>query len=220
MNVAAGRTSQIAASVPSRPNEASAPGDLSVRSVGAHQNPPVVSVIGDSNVGKTTLLEKLVPELSQRGLRVGVIKYHHRPVLFDLAEKDTYRLAEAGAFRVVGASPSQVAVFEPRERLDPLDELVRQYLDDADFVLTEGHKSGPYPKLELRRATERRPPLCDPRELLAYISDEVLLGTDGGESHAGVPEFLTEDVPAIANFLKQWIVDGATAGNRGMGGHM
>lgn len=216
MNVAEGRASQAAVSVARRPNET--PGAMPVRSMGVRQCPPIVSVIGYSNTGKTTLLENLISELSQRGLSVGVIKYHHRPMFFDLAEKDTYRLAEAGAVRVVGASLSQVAVFEPRERLDSLDELVRKHLADADFVLTEGHKSGPYPKLELRRGTKRGPPLCNPRELLAYISDEVLQGTDSRESHAGVPELLLDDVPAIADFLRQWIVDGARVEGRGTEG--
>ncbi len=45
--------------------------------------PPVISIIGKSESGKTTLVEKLVGELKARGYRVATIKHVPRDLVFD-----------------------------------------------------------------------------------------------------------------------------------------
>ena len=113
--------------------------------------PYVMSIVGKSGSGKTTLLERLLPELRRRGLRVGVLKHHHHMSSFDTPGKDTYRLAEAGAELVVGASPVQVAVFHRTEGSADLDAVIATHFADVDLVLTEGYKRGAYPKIEVHR---------------------------------------------------------------------
>ena len=73
---------------------------------------PLISIVGKSGIGKTTLIEKLVRELKSRGLRVAVIKHHAHTTPIDAPGKDSWRFAEAGADAVVVSSPVEIARFE------------------------------------------------------------------------------------------------------------
>ena len=62
---------------------------------------PAVAFIGYQNSGKTTLVEKVIAELTARGLRVGSIKHHgHHRFDIDVPGKDSWRHAEAGSRHV------------------------------------------------------------------------------------------------------------------------
>jgi molybdopterin-guanine dinucleotide biosynthesis protein B len=155
--------------------------------------PPVFSVVAKSNTGKTTLLEKLIPELRSRGLSVAVVKHHSHLSSFDVPGKDTYRMAKAGADVVVGLSPVQVAVFHPQEGPTDLDAVIRRHSEGVDLVLTEGYKRGPYPKIEVHRSGRSDDLLCEPDELVAIVSDR--------EWDMPVPQVGLDDVTALADIL-------------------
>jgi len=36
---------------------------------------PIISVVGKSDSGKTTLIERIIPELTKRGYRVATVKH-------------------------------------------------------------------------------------------------------------------------------------------------
>ena len=75
--------------------------------------PPILSVVGFSDSGKTTYLEKLIPALKKRGIRLAVVKHHvHSEFDIDIPGKDSWRLAQAGADVTVIASPIKIAVME------------------------------------------------------------------------------------------------------------
>ena len=96
---------------------------------------PIVSVVGRSNSGKTTLLERLVRELSRRGWRVGTVKHHvHGPVTVDVPGKDSWRHKQAGALAVVLASDSTCFLVRDIPDPLPLEEIVHRYLTDVDLV--------------------------------------------------------------------------------------
>lgn len=163
-----------------------------------NQPPPVVSIVAKSGSGKTTFIEKLLPALKARGLRVGVIKHHGHPTLFDLPGKDTYRHFQAGADVVVGASAAQVAVFRRQDGAADLDAVIAEHFAGLDLVLTEGFKRGPYPKIEVHRAARSSEILCDPSELLAIVTDEPLA--------VPTPQFGLEDAGGVADFLVvEWL---------------
>jgi len=136
---------------------------------------PVISIIGKSNTGKTTLIEKLIGELSRRGYRVGTIKHNRHGFNIDHEGKDSWRHKQAGARLTVIASPTQVALIEDTERDYEIAELVEKYIHDIDIVLMEGFKGNPYPKIEVYRHELKRALLsADDRALLALATDTPL----------------------------------------------
>jgi molybdopterin-guanine dinucleotide biosynthesis protein B len=176
--------------------------DKSREQRGAVSNLPlVVSFVSRSGAGKTTFLERLVPELKEQGLRVGVLKHHAHPTPFDVPGKDTYRLSVAGADIVVGASPVQTAIFISGGASSTPDAVIQQHLMDVDLVLTEGYKRGRYPKIEIYRSHsggedgQESGLLCDADELLAVVTDV------GLPLPATVPQFALDDAIGVAGLL-------------------
>lgn len=162
----------------------------------ARLRPPIVSVVGRSGTGKTSFLEALLPELTGRGLRVGVLKHHAHPTPFDTPGKDTYRLAEAGAAVVIGVGPVEVAVFRRENGAEAVDATIAREAAGLDLVLTEGYRRGPHPKIELHRSSRGDELLCRPDELLALVSDR--------RWPLSVPQFAWEDTAGVADFLVAW----------------
>ncbi len=158
---------------------------------------PVISVVGRSKSGKTTLLEKLIPELKRRGYRVATVKHHAHPgIAFDRPGKDTWRHAQAGSDHVVIAAPDQVVSIRRVAREPTLDEVVAT-IQDVDLILTEGYRRADKPKIEVVRAARSVEPLCAPQELLALVTD-VDLPWD-------VPRFGLEDVSGLADLVERFV---------------
>jgi molybdopterin-guanine dinucleotide biosynthesis protein B len=114
----------------------------------------VVGFAGFSGSGKTTLVERLIPALKLRGLRVSVVKHAHHKFDIDHPGKDTWRHREAGAFEVVVASDRRLALmreFEQPTRLS-VHHLIAELYDGVDWVLIEGYKDSNLLKVEVWRA--------------------------------------------------------------------
>ncbi len=156
---------------------------------------PVVSIVGKSNTGKTTLLEKIIPELNRRGYRVATIKHHAHGFDIDREGKDSWRHKQAGAFMTVLSSSRQVAVVEDVDRDYNIAELRDHYIHDADIILTEGFKGNLFPKIEVFRAALK--------DDLLSRGDENLLAVVGDKPpQAGVPFFDGGDINAIADLIE------------------
>ncbi|WP_258359634.1 molybdopterin-guanine dinucleotide biosynthesis protein B [Moorella sulfitireducens (nom. illeg.)] len=134
---------------------------------------PIISVVGKSDVGKTTLLTKLLPEIKRRGYRVATIKHDTHGFDIDRPGKDTWRHAEAGADVVVISSPTKIAIIEKVEAELSLDAIAER-IENVDLIITEGYKRGDKPKIEVHRAAVSSELLCTPEELLAVATDEPL----------------------------------------------
>jgi molybdopterin-guanine dinucleotide biosynthesis protein MobB len=154
---------------------------------------PLISVVGCSNSGKTTLLVKIISELKKRGYRLAVIKHHHGDFEIDVPAKDTWRYAQAGADTVVLASPGKVALIERTEHELSLDEIISR-ITGVDLIITEGYKSEYKPKIEVFRSKVHEKLISPPDELLAVASDI---------DFPGIPTFGLDDAAGIADFLKQ-----------------
>lgn len=134
---------------------------------------PVVTFVGLSGTGKTTFLEKLIPVLKERGLRVAVLKHDAHHFEMDRPGKDTWRFTAAGADVVTISNEERFALIErPRQELR-LEEIIAR-LPEVDLVLTEGYKKNNYPKIEIHRAALGRSLIAGPEELLAVVTDEPL----------------------------------------------
>ncbi len=120
----------------------------------------VFGIAGHSGMGKTTLLERLVPALTARGLVVSLIKHSHKSIEIDRPGKDSYRLREAGCQEVLLLGDERWALMhELRGASEPPLEYLLDRLQHCDLVLIEGFKSGGYPKLEVWRAALGKPTL-------------------------------------------------------------
>ena len=134
--------------------------DTPVGSVPLEDDLPLLGIAAWSGTGKTTLLERLLPALRERGLRVAVIKHAHHAFDVDQPGKDSHRLRQAGAEPILVASRVRVALMmetPDREEADlaELIEMVRP--QRPDLVLVEGFKAWPLPKLELYREAVGKP---------------------------------------------------------------
>jgi molybdopterin-guanine dinucleotide biosynthesis protein B/molybdopterin-guanine dinucleotide biosynthesis protein len=142
--------------------------------------PPIVSIVAKSGTGKTTLLEKLIAELTRRGYRVGAVKHDAHSFSIDHEGKDSWRLTQAGAATMLITSPAKVAMVRQNpEGCEPtLAEAVSAYCGDLDIVLSEGFKRSPMPKIEVHRAARSSRLLCRDEEydptLVAVASDQPL----------------------------------------------
>nr|MBF0223149.1 molybdopterin-guanine dinucleotide biosynthesis protein B [Desulfobulbaceae bacterium] len=156
--------------------------------------PPVISLVGKSNSGKTTLLEKLLPQLIKHGFRVGVLKHHNHDFEFDIPGKDTWRHKQAGAKVVVLATPIGVGLVRDTDTELSINELVNQYYTDVDIVITEGYKKGPHPKIEVCRQANQKSPINSRDESWkAFVTDMELDTT--------LPVFDLNDSSALATFI-------------------
>ena len=156
---------------------------------------PVVSVVGKSNSGKTTLIEKMIGELVRRGYRVATIKHNRHGFEIDHEGKDSWRHKRAGARTTVIASPLRVAVVEDVEKDLDIGELVDRYIRNVDIVLSEGFKKNPFPKIEVNRSEMNQQLICSPADnLLAVCSDRPLT--------AGVPCLDINDISGLVDLVE------------------
>jgi len=158
--------------------------------------PPVIAFIGKPDSGKTTLLEKLIPELHRRGYRIGTIKHHVHAFEMDKPGKDTWRHKQAGASTVALSSPTGLGVIRDVPEDLPIEELVGRYYGDIDLVIAEGYKRLGLPKIEVFRQALHPEPLPDRDETwVAMVSD-----TAGSKD---LPCFGLDDVVGLADFLEE-----------------
>ncbi len=156
--------------------------------------PQIISVVGKSESGKTTLIEKLIPELKKAGCKVGIIKHAHHGFELDKKGKDTYRHKKAGADTVLVASPGRIAMVKD-ESGDSLENITH-YLDDMDIVIAEGFKKEPMPKIEIFRSTRHNTPACiEDENLIAFVTDSTL--------QVDVPVFGLDDIEKISAFIRE-----------------
>lgn len=162
--------------------------------------PAVISIVGRSQSGKTTLIERLIPELKRRGYRVGTIKHTHHAVCFDQPGKDSARHREAGAETVILAGPGGIAMLKA-DHSGELEALI-PYFDGLDLLITEGYKRARQPKIEVVRAARNPSPLCRQDPFLRALVTDVPVDI-------GVPCFGLEDIEALAEFIEDRLLRGS-----------
>ena len=155
---------------------------------------PVVSLVGKSGVGKTTVLERVLREIKRRGYKVGTVKHDAHGFDIDRPGKDSWRHAQAGSDVVVISGPKKLALVRRLDAEMPLDEVL-SLLNDLDLVITEGYKRGDEPKVEVTRRERGTELLCDADELIAIMTDY--------EVDMPVPQFALEDAVGLVDLLEE-----------------
>ncbi|HEX6768416.1 MAG TPA: molybdopterin-guanine dinucleotide biosynthesis protein B [Candidatus Binatia bacterium] len=162
-------------------------------------NPKVLLIVGSKKVGKTTLIERLIPELSRRGYRVGTVKHHHSdlPISVDTAGTDSWRHRQAGAAGVALVTPTDIALFRNGESSLSLDDIVAG-LGATDIVLVEGFHNEARAKIEVRSARTDAALCAKDEHLLAIVAPEA--------QPASVPTFTPGSIGPIADFVERQIL--------------
>ncbi|MCG6355710.1 bifunctional molybdopterin-guanine dinucleotide biosynthesis adaptor protein MobB/molybdopterin molybdotransferase MoeA [Vibrio alginolyticus] len=173
-------------------------------------NIPILGFAAYSGTGKTTLLEALLPKLTEAGLRIGMLKHAHHNFDVDKPGKDSYRLRKAGASQMLIASRNRFALMtETPEAEAEFEYLLTRFDEDMlDVVLVEGCKNIAFPKIELHREEVGKPWL--------YPNDEniIAIASDGGELDSELPQMNINDLEAIAQFVTQYVQEANAPKNK------
>jgi len=157
---------------------------------------PIISIVGKSDSGKTTLLEKFLPELVRRGYRIATVKHDVHGFEVDREGKDSWRHKQSGAHTVVISSPHKVAVIRDVEKDMTLDEIRERFIQDVDLLLSEGYKREVHPKIEIFRKEKHTELLCTKEDkLIAIVSNQAF--------DRGVPVFDLDDMKGLADFVEK-----------------
>jgi molybdopterin-guanine dinucleotide biosynthesis protein B len=168
----------------------------------------IFGIAGHSGMGKTTLLERLVPEIASRGLVVSLIKHSHKDIDIDRPGKDSYRLRESGCKEVLLLGNDRWALMhELRGAAEPPLDYLLDRMQHCDLVLIEGFKGGNFPKLEVWRPSESKETLWPAWPgIIAIASDVTHFDVGIEEDKDNLRRLQLTDTAAIASF----VLDNAT----------
>ncbi len=159
----------------------------------------IISIVGKSEAGKTTLLERLIGELKRRGHKVAIVKHSHHADDLDTQKKDTWRFTRAGSELSAINSLDNLAIYRHMDHYFDPQEISNFVLWDYDIILTEGFKGSNYPKIEVLRREQGQELVTDPAQLLGVITDEKL--------EVKVPQFSHDDIVGIADLIEKAMVE-------------
>ena len=156
--------------------------------------PHIISIVGKSGSGKTTFIERLIPELKKRGYKIGTVKHTVHNFEFDKPGKDSWRHKQAGADTAIIASADKFSVVRDAGPTT-LDDF-RPYFEGMDLVITEGYKNEHMPKIEIIRSGRSAVPLdLKPEERLALVTDT--------DVEMNVPRFGLENIADVADLIER-----------------
>ena len=162
----------------------------------ANTKTPVVIIAGWSGSGKTTFVEKLLPHLKKKNLKVGTVKHHHADLELDEPGKDSWRHRKAGADKTVIAAPGCAGMVMTIDGEPSLENLI-PLMSDMNIIVVEGFKKEKRPKIEIFRSEVHDKPgfIKDPN-LIAIASDT--------KFDAPVPVFDLNNPEKLADFLVEY----------------
>jgi len=148
-----------------------------------------------SGTGKTTLIEKLIPDLLQKNINVSVIKHAHHNFDIDYPGKDSYRLRKSGAFQTLIFNNKRSALItEFIQESDNLEKMIAQMNQDVDLIIVEGLRGSEFKKIEVYRPAHSKKKLfLQDKNVIAIVSDE--------QFDASVPCLNLNNIEEISNFI-------------------
>ncbi|MBT6190587.1 MAG: molybdopterin-guanine dinucleotide biosynthesis protein B [Tateyamaria sp.] len=155
----------------------------------------IYGIVGWKNAGKTGLMERLVTEMTSRGLRVSTVKHAHHSFDVDHPGKDSHRHRIAGATEVLLASRNRFALMhELRDAPEPTLSALLERLSPVDLVLIEGYKRDAHPKVEAHRASTGNPLIASGDPTIRAVASDTAMVLDR-------PVFDLNDTVAVADFI-------------------
>lgn len=133
---------------------------------------PLVSFVGTSGCGKTTLIVKVIQELTAKGLRVSTIKHDGHDFQMDKEGKDTWLHKQAGADAVIISNRRKFALISDVDREKSIFELMEYLPETTDIIIAEGFKQELQHKIEVFRKGFSNDLQCaDDPNLMAVATD-------------------------------------------------
>ena len=164
---------------------------------------PVVSIVGKSNTGKTTFLEKLIRELTERGVRVATVKHYQHDYDTDIPGKDSWRHAQAGSVVAMVSSPAKLSLVQKLDEEMSLAALAMiAFNAGSDILLTEGYKREGLNRIEISRREANAELITPAAQLLALVTDAP------ENAPAGVAVFDLEDAAGVADVVQARFLGG------------
>lgn len=157
-------------------------------------NIPVIAFAAYSGTGKTTLIEKLIVALKEKGLRLAVIKHDGHKFEIDHEGKDSWRFAKAGADITMISSDEKTAYIEKGDL--SLEQLIGM-VHDVDLILVEGYKNKELPQIGIARKETGKGFTAELSRFVALVSDM--------EVETELPCFGLEDIEGIVQFILDYI---------------
>jgi molybdopterin-guanine dinucleotide biosynthesis adapter protein len=157
--------------------------------------PPILCFVGRSNSGKTTLIERLIPELTRAGYRLATVKHAGHGFDLDTQGKDSWRHKRAGADTVIVLSKGSLAMFADVPDELPIETVRERFVNGhIDLIIAEGWKSEGFPKVVIVRENLNEVNVSL-ENLLAVASEK--------QVECGVPWFDRDDVVGLAQLIMQ-----------------
>lgn len=154
---------------------------------------PILCFVGRSNSGKTTLIERIIPELVRAGYRIATVKHAGHGFDLDTEGKDSWRHKRAGASSVIVMSKGSLAMFADVSDQMKVEEVRDRFLDSSyDLIIAEGWKHEGYPKIVVVRDHIGELPVSGDG-LLAVVSNHAL--------EMDLPVLDPDDIPAVAALI-------------------
>ena len=160
---------------------------------------PAIAIVGESRIGKTNLVERLIVEFKNRGMRIAAVKHSHGKIELDKAGKDSWRFAEVGSDITVVSSTDNLACIKNVDSDSSIAEILRIIGGSVDLVLFEGFKKGKIPKIEVYREQSGSDLVC-PTQILSAIATDKHLDVD-------VPQISLNDTTQIADFIERDVLN-------------
>lgn len=166
--------------------------------------PVLIAISGVKNSGKTTLIEKLIPRLSDKGLKVATVKHDGHDFDADVEGTDTFKHRRAGAYGTAIFSKNKFMVI--KEQKNTQEEELISYFSDCDVILLEGFKFSDYPKIEIVRKGNSSESVCKKETLLGIVSDVEELKEEYRENKNNELKVIDiNDIDSISELLVEYI---------------
>jgi molybdopterin-guanine dinucleotide biosynthesis protein B len=162
---------------------------------GEVETPPIISIVGKSQSGKTVLMEQLIVEFKRRGYKVAALKHSRGGMEIDRPGKDSWRFAQAGSDAVCVSSPGKLAFIKNLNHDLNIEEIMPIVGFEFNLVLAEGFRKSKNPKIEVHRKELGDDLLCSPEELSAIVTD--------GPLDIDITQLPWGDTVAVADFIKK-----------------
>lgn len=161
------------------------------------KKPRILAICGVKNSGKTTLIEKLVVKLTDRGKKIAVIKHDGHDFACDVPGTDSYRFWKAGAYGT--AVYSDFRIFIHKESIGVREEELTAQFPEADLILIEGLKNSVWPKIEVIRNGISKEPISNP-------SGRFLIVTDWPATYFRETSLDFKDIDAVVDMIENKIL--------------